>query len=59
MKTGMRLILLTAAVLAVICAALCIGPTQLLDLPKLLALLGGSARTPELERAALVLWELR
>ena len=59
MKAGMRLILLTAAVLAVICAALCIGPTQLLDLPKLLALLGGSARTPELERAALVLWELR
>jgi iron complex transport system permease protein len=59
MKTGMRLILLAAAVLAVICAALCIGPTQLLDLPKLLALLGGEPRTPELERAALVLWELR
>ena len=59
MKTGMRLVLLAAAVLAVICAALCIGPTQLLDLPKLLALLGGSERTPQLERAALVLWELR
>ena len=59
MKTGMRLVLLAAAVLAVICAALCIGPTQLLDLPKLLALLGGSERAPQLERAALVLWELR
>lgn len=59
MKTGVRLVLLTAAVLAVICTALCIGPTQLLDLPKFLALLGGTAHTPELERAALVLWELR
>jgi iron complex transport system permease protein len=59
MKTGIRLVLLAVAVLAVICAALCIGPTQLLDLSKLLALLGGEPRTPELERAALVLWELR
>jgi len=59
MKTGIRLVVLASLVLAVICAALCIGPTQLLDLSKLLTLLGGSARTPELERAALVLWELR
>ncbi len=59
MKTGIRLVLLGASVLAVICAALCIGPTQLLDLPKLLALIGNLERTPGLERAALVLWELR
>lgn len=59
MKTAARIVVLGAAVVTVVCAALCIGPTHLLDLPKLLALLGGSPRTPELERAALVLWELR
>ena len=59
MKITLRIVFLAAAVLAVLCAALCIGPTPLLDFPKLLALLGGSPRTPELERAALVLWELR
>ena len=59
MKTGIRLVLLGASVLAVICAALCIGPTRLLDPPKLLALIGNLERTPGLERAAVVLWELR
>jgi iron complex transport system permease protein len=59
MKNAARLTVLATAVLAGAGAALCIGPTQLLDLSKFLQLLGGGERTPELERAALVLWELR
>ncbi|MBJ7258637.1 MAG: iron ABC transporter permease [Chthoniobacterales bacterium] len=59
MKTGLRISLLAAAVLSIVCGAVCIGPSKLLDLPKLCELLRGSAMTPGLERAALVLWELR
>ncbi|MFZ9931903.1 MAG: FecCD family ABC transporter permease [Chthoniobacterales bacterium] len=59
MKNAARLTVLAPAVLAGAGAARWIGPTQLLDLSKFLQLLGGGERTPELERAALVLWELR
>lgn len=59
MKTGLRLALLAAAVIAMCCAAICIGPSKLLDFPKLCGLLGGADSTPALQRAALVLWELR
>ena len=54
-----RLCLLAAALLAVFVAAVCLGPTPLLDLPRLLELLRCGPSTPELERASLVLWELR
>jgi iron complex transport system permease protein len=59
MNAVLRLGVLTLAALAVVCAALCIGPTELLDLPHLFDLLRFGASTPELERASLVLWELR
>ena len=54
-----RLGLLGAGCLAIFVAAVFIGPTQLLDLPRLWELLRHGASTPELERASLVLWELR
>jgi len=53
------LIFLALALLAVSAAAVCIGPTPLLDLPRLLDLLRIGASTSELERASLVFWELR
>ncbi len=59
MKTSLRLILLAAAALALSVAAVCIGPTHLLDFAKLADLVRGATPTPELERASLVLWELR
>jgi len=59
MNTTARLIFLALALLAVSAAAVCIGPTPLLDLPRLLDLLRIGASTPELERASLVFWELR
>ena len=59
MNTTARLIFLALASLAVSVAAVCIGPTPLLDLPRLLDLLRFGASTPELERASLVFWELR
>jgi iron complex transport system permease protein len=59
MNAVLRLGVLALAALAVVCAALCIGPTKLLDLPHLFDLLRFGASTPELERASLVLWELR
>ena len=59
MSTTARLIFLALALLAVSAAAVCIGPTPLLDLPRLLDLLRIGASTPELERASLVFWELR
>ena len=59
MNAVLRLGVLALAALAVVCAALCIGPTKLLDLPHLFDLLRFGAATPELERASLVLWELR
>lgn len=59
MNAALRLLLLSAVSLAVLVAAVCVGPTHLLDLPRLFELLRGGASTPELERASLVLWELR
>ena len=59
MSTTARLIFLALASLAVFVAAVCIGPTQLLDLPRLFDLLRFGASTPELERTSLVFWELR
>jgi iron complex transport system permease protein len=59
MSTTARLIFLALALLAVSAAAVCIGPTPLLDLPRLLDLLRIGASTPELERASVVFWELR
>jgi iron complex transport system permease protein len=59
MKPAFRIFILAAATLALGIAAICIGPTQLLDLPRLLDLMRAGAFTPELERASLVLWELR
>jgi iron complex transport system permease protein len=59
MNTLLRLLLLILVALAAAAAAVCIGPTHLLDLPRLFELLRSGASTPELERAALVLWELR
>jgi iron complex transport system permease protein len=53
------LIFLALASLAVSVAAVCLGPTTLLDLPRLFDLLRFGASTPELERASLVFWELR
>lgn len=59
MSTLPRLILLAVAALVLGVAAICFGPTQLLDLKRLVELIGTGATTPELERASLVLWELR
>jgi iron complex transport system permease protein len=59
MNAPLRLGLLAAAAVAVVVAAICIGPTQLLDLPRLLELMRSGPASPELERAQLVLWELR
>ncbi len=59
MNAAFRLGLLAAAALAVVVAAVCIGPTQLLDLPRLIELMRSGPASPELERAYLVLWELR
>jgi iron complex transport system permease protein len=59
MNTTARLIFLALASLAVSVAAVCLGPTTLLDLPRLFDLLRFGASTPELERASLVFWELR
>lgn len=59
MKSAARIILLFAVVAAIVCSAVCIGPTRLLDFAKLWDLLAGAPATPELERAALILWKLR
>ncbi len=59
MSTAARVILLAAAALALMVAAVCIGPTPLLDFPRLLELLLQGPATPDLARASLVLWELR
>ncbi len=59
MNTALRLGILGAAALALLVAAVCIGPTQLLDVPRLVDLLRSGPVTPELQRAQLVLWELR
>lgn len=59
MKASIRLLLLAAVLVVILVAAVCVGPTRLLDFTKLWSLLFGAPRTPELERAALVFWELR
>jgi iron complex transport system permease protein len=59
MNTALRLGILGGAALALLVAAVCIGPTQLLDVPRLLELMQSGSVTPELQRAQLVLWELR
>jgi len=59
MKTFPRLVFLGAGLVLAIAAALCIGPTDLLDARKLWDLLSGAPRTADLDRAVLVLWELR
>lgn len=59
MKTSLRLSLLMLATAVLALAALCVGPTHLLDFTKLADLVRGTTTTPELERASLVLWELR
>jgi iron complex transport system permease protein len=59
MNAPVKLLILAALTLALGAAAVCIGPTSLLDARLLRDLLSGAPTTPELERAALVLWELR
>lgn len=59
MRPLFRLVCLAGTSLAVLAAAVCLGPTNLLDLPRLLELLRSGTETPESARAALVLWELR
>lgn len=59
MSSTPRLALLACAAVAVALTALCVGPTHLLDLPRLIDLLQQGPVNPELQRAALVLWELR
>ena len=59
MNTALRLGILGGAALALLVGAVCIGPTQLLDVPRLLELMRSGPVTPELQRAQLVLWELR
>ena len=59
MSTTFRLGLMGVAAAALSIAALCIGPTSLLDLPRLIELVRSGPASPELERAHLVLWELR
>jgi iron complex transport system permease protein len=59
MKAVPRLTILGGGAAALLVAALCIGPTHLLDLPRLIELVRSGPVTPALERASLVLWELR
>ncbi len=59
MNAMMRLGLFGVSAAALLVTAVCIGPTQLLDIPRLIELMRAGAVTPELERAYLVLWELR
>lgn len=54
-----RLFVLAVATVGLVLAAICIGPTSLLDFSNLWILLINGPSTPELERASLVLWELR
>ena len=59
MKSTTRFLFLMAATAGIVVASVCLGPTSLLDWWSFRELLGQGASTPELERAALVLWELR
>jgi len=58
-STTLRLSLLAAAALALFVGAVCLGPTHLLDLPRLIDLIRSGPATQELEKSYLVLWELR
>lgn len=59
MKHRTRLLLLAAATTMLCITAICIGPTSLLDFFSLLDLLRNGTATPELQKASLVLLELR
>lgn len=59
MNTPLRLAILGTCAMALSVAAVCLGPTHLLDLSRLVELIGSGPTTPELQRAHLVLWELR
>lgn len=59
MSAGFRFGLLGTGALLIFIAAVCLGPTHLLDLPRLFELIQSGPVTPELGRASLVLWELR
>lgn len=59
MRPALRLALLAAATAALLTAAFCTGPTHLLDFSSLAKLLLQGSATPDLEKASLVLWELR
>ena len=59
MKSTTRFLFLMVATAGVVVASVCLGPTSLLDWWSFRELLGQGPSTPELERAALVLWELR
>lgn len=59
MNRTARLLLLASGLLGLMLWAVVSGPTALLDLPRLAELLRFGPATPELQRASLVLWELR
>ncbi|MBU3665167.1 MAG: iron ABC transporter permease [Chthoniobacterales bacterium] len=59
MKNRNRLLLLFAGTAALMVFAVCTGPTPLLDFPSLVELMRNGPATPQLQKAALVLWELR
>lgn len=59
MKNQFRLLLLLVATAALMVIAVCTGPTSLLDFSKLADLLRNGPASTSLQKAALVLWELR
>ena len=59
MKNRARLFLLFAGTAVLMVFAVCVGPTSLLDFGSLVELLRDGPVTPQLQKAALVLWELR
>lgn len=59
MNKHIRLLLLLAATAALMLVAVCTGPTSLLDFSKLAELLRNGSSNAPLQKAALVLWELR
>lgn len=59
MNSAARLILLGLSAVALMIAAVCIGPTSLLDFSRLVELMRSGPSSPELQRASIVLWELR
>lgn len=59
MTSTLRLALVALATIILLVVAVCAGPTHLLDFSRLAELLRDGAATPELEKASVVLWELR